>query len=218
MAAFHAARPASTALRLERIGAAVIRYGLALIIVWIGALKFAAYEAAAIEGELAVAVVAVRRRRCSHGRGRHRRRRDRHRRPDRHPGLRSAPVGPRQSRGDLHVSHHAELHAQHPRGVAAGLRVPVPVRGRTVPGQGPDPSGRGHLDGRRLAGSSLPEERSASNIGLPTDAVLVLGLGPVAGVERACFRGRCRPGKWRWRDRPGNPDGEGERRATEGDS
>lgn len=50
MATFHTARPASTALRLERIGAAVIRYGLALIIVWIGALKFAAYEAAAIEG------------------------------------------------------------------------------------------------------------------------------------------------------------------------
>jgi uncharacterized membrane protein YkgB len=31
----------------------VIRYGLALIIVWIGALKFAAYEAAAIEGLVA---------------------------------------------------------------------------------------------------------------------------------------------------------------------
>ncbi len=53
MATFHAARPASTALRLERIGAAVIRYALALIIVWIGALKFAAYEAAAIEGLVA---------------------------------------------------------------------------------------------------------------------------------------------------------------------
>jgi reactive chlorine resistance protein C len=53
MATFHAARPASTALRLERIGAAVIRYGLALIVVWIGALKFAAYEATAIEGLVA---------------------------------------------------------------------------------------------------------------------------------------------------------------------
>jgi reactive chlorine resistance protein C len=53
MATFHTAHPASTALRLERIGAAVIRYGLALIIVWIGALKFAAYEAAAIEGLVA---------------------------------------------------------------------------------------------------------------------------------------------------------------------
>ena len=39
----------STALRLERVGSAVIRYGLALTLVWIGALKFAAYEAAAIE-------------------------------------------------------------------------------------------------------------------------------------------------------------------------
>jgi uncharacterized membrane protein YkgB len=53
MATFHAARPASTARQLERIGAAVIRYGLALIIAWIGALKFAAYEAAAIEGLVA---------------------------------------------------------------------------------------------------------------------------------------------------------------------
>ena len=53
MATFHAARPASAALRLERIGGAVIRYGLALIVVWIGALKFAAYEAAAIEGLVA---------------------------------------------------------------------------------------------------------------------------------------------------------------------
>lgn len=53
MATFHAARPASTALRLERIGAAVIRYGLALVVAWIGALKFAAYEASAIEGLVA---------------------------------------------------------------------------------------------------------------------------------------------------------------------
>jgi uncharacterized membrane protein YkgB len=53
MATFHMAHPASTALRLERIGAGVIRYGLALIIVWIGALKFAPYEAAAIEGLVA---------------------------------------------------------------------------------------------------------------------------------------------------------------------
>jgi reactive chlorine resistance protein C len=53
MATFHTAHLASTARRLEGIGAAVIRYGLALIIVWIGALKFAAYEAAAIEGHVA---------------------------------------------------------------------------------------------------------------------------------------------------------------------
>jgi uncharacterized membrane protein YkgB len=53
MATFHPAHPASTAVRLERIGAAVIRYGLALIIAWIGALKFAAYEASAIEGLVA---------------------------------------------------------------------------------------------------------------------------------------------------------------------
>jgi reactive chlorine resistance protein C len=50
MAMSHTARPASTALQLERVGGAVIRYGLALILVWIGALKFAEYEAAAIEG------------------------------------------------------------------------------------------------------------------------------------------------------------------------
>ena len=53
MATFHLAHPTSTALRLERVGAAVIRYGLALILVWIGALKFGAYEATAIEGLVA---------------------------------------------------------------------------------------------------------------------------------------------------------------------
>ena len=53
MATGHAAHAASTALQLERIGAAIIRYGLALIIVWIGALKFAAYEATAIQGLVA---------------------------------------------------------------------------------------------------------------------------------------------------------------------
>ena len=53
MATSQKAHLASTALRLERVGSAVIRYGLALILVWIGALKFAAYEAAAIEGLVA---------------------------------------------------------------------------------------------------------------------------------------------------------------------
>ncbi len=33
------------ARRLEGIGATVVRYGLALVIFWIGCLKFAAYEA-----------------------------------------------------------------------------------------------------------------------------------------------------------------------------
>ncbi|MBA2945055.1 YkgB family protein [Streptomyces himalayensis] len=50
MARSHTAHPASTAQRLGRVGGLVIRYGLALILVWIGALKFASYEAAAIEG------------------------------------------------------------------------------------------------------------------------------------------------------------------------
>lgn len=53
MATFPKAHPASSALRLEGVGAVVVRYGLALILVWIGALKFAAYEAAAIEGLVA---------------------------------------------------------------------------------------------------------------------------------------------------------------------
>jgi uncharacterized membrane protein YkgB len=45
--------PASTVLLIERVGSAVIRYGLALILVWMGALKSASYEAAAIEGLVA---------------------------------------------------------------------------------------------------------------------------------------------------------------------
>ncbi len=34
---------------LQNLGAAVLRYGLALVIAWIGAMKFTAYEAAGIE-------------------------------------------------------------------------------------------------------------------------------------------------------------------------
>ena len=151
MATFHAARAASTALRLERIGAAVLRYGLALIVVWIGALKFAAYEAAAIEGLVANSPLLS----WMYGIGGV-------------PTVAAAigvgeivlgvliavrPLAPRvsavgQSRGDPDVSHHVELHAQHPGGVAARLRVPVPVGGRAVPGQGPDPARRGDMDGR----------------------------------------------------------------------
>ncbi|MEO6802686.1 MAG: DUF417 family protein [Granulicella sp.] len=37
------------ALRLERAGALVLRYGLVLILLWIGGLKFTAYEAKGIE-------------------------------------------------------------------------------------------------------------------------------------------------------------------------
>jgi len=39
----------STARRLESIGANVIRYGLAIILLWVGALKFTAYEAEGIQ-------------------------------------------------------------------------------------------------------------------------------------------------------------------------
>ncbi len=36
-------------IRLERAGAIILRYGLALILIWIGGLKFTAYEAKGIE-------------------------------------------------------------------------------------------------------------------------------------------------------------------------
>ena len=35
--------------KLERIGGGIVRYGLALVLGWIGALKFTAYEAKGIE-------------------------------------------------------------------------------------------------------------------------------------------------------------------------
>jgi uncharacterized membrane protein YkgB len=38
---------------LERIGANALRYGLVLVLVWIGAMKFTAYEADAIQGLVA---------------------------------------------------------------------------------------------------------------------------------------------------------------------
>jgi len=38
-----------TGWRIQRFGELFLRYGLALILIWIGALKFTAYEAMAIE-------------------------------------------------------------------------------------------------------------------------------------------------------------------------
>jgi len=38
---------------LERIGAGVIRYGLAMVLLWVGLLKFTAYEAEGIQGFVA---------------------------------------------------------------------------------------------------------------------------------------------------------------------
>lgn len=42
-----------SARSLEKIGAAVIRYGLAAVLLWIGLLKFTAYEAEGIQGLVA---------------------------------------------------------------------------------------------------------------------------------------------------------------------
>ncbi|RWY51277.1 YkgB family protein [Mucilaginibacter gilvus] len=39
----------TTGLRLENIGAGVIRYGLAIVLIWIGILKFTTYEAEGIK-------------------------------------------------------------------------------------------------------------------------------------------------------------------------
>lgn len=43
----------STPHTLETIGAAVIRYGLAAVLLWVGSLKFTAYEAEGIQGLVA---------------------------------------------------------------------------------------------------------------------------------------------------------------------
>ena len=37
------------ALAVEELGQAIVRYGVALVIVWIGPMKFTAYEAAGIQ-------------------------------------------------------------------------------------------------------------------------------------------------------------------------
>ncbi|MGI9086201.1 MAG: DUF417 family protein, partial [Chthoniobacterales bacterium] len=39
--------------KLERIGAFVIRYGLVAVLIWVGLLKFTAYEAEGIQGFVA---------------------------------------------------------------------------------------------------------------------------------------------------------------------
>lgn len=44
---------ASLAVRLDTVGSSLTRYGLAAVIAWIGAMKFTAYEAGAIEGLVA---------------------------------------------------------------------------------------------------------------------------------------------------------------------
>jgi hypothetical protein len=51
------------------------------------------------------------------------------------------------------------------------------------------------------------------SIGPAADAVLDLGLGPAAGVERACFRVGVGPRwcRWRWRVRPEIQDGRANR-------
>ncbi len=38
---------------LENVGANIIRYGLVIILLWVGALKFTAYEAEGIQGLIA---------------------------------------------------------------------------------------------------------------------------------------------------------------------
>ncbi len=43
----------STPATLERVGANVIRYGLVVILLWVGALKFTAYEAEGVQGFVA---------------------------------------------------------------------------------------------------------------------------------------------------------------------
>ncbi len=43
----------STAATLERVGGNVIRYGLVVILLWVGALKFTAYEAEGVQGLIA---------------------------------------------------------------------------------------------------------------------------------------------------------------------
>ena len=43
----------STGRTLENVGANILRYGLVIILVWIGALKFVAYEAEGIQGLVA---------------------------------------------------------------------------------------------------------------------------------------------------------------------
>ena len=49
----HAAGAALVEVDVEAIGQGVIRYGLVAVLVWIGAMKFTAYEAGAIEGLVA---------------------------------------------------------------------------------------------------------------------------------------------------------------------
>ncbi len=49
----HTADTNGLGYRLENIGANIIRYGLVVILLWVGALKFTAYEAEGIQGLVA---------------------------------------------------------------------------------------------------------------------------------------------------------------------
>ena len=141
MATSRQAHLASTALRLERVDSAVISYGLALILVRIGALKFASYEAAAIEGLVANSPVLSWTNRLASV-----------------PTVAALigvaeialgcliavrPFAPRVSAlgsigAILVFLTTLSLLLTTPGGVATGPQVPVPVGGRAVPGQGPD--------------------------------------------------------------------------------
>jgi len=46
-------RPEGLGYNLENLGAIIIRYGLVIILLWVGALKFTAYEAEGIQGLVA---------------------------------------------------------------------------------------------------------------------------------------------------------------------
>ena len=153
-------------LTLENVGAIVLRYGLVIILLWVGLLKFTAYEAEGIQGtgrQFAADVVDARHYECAGGFDADRHSRNYSRHNDRAALVRTADFGNRQRRRDYYVFDYAELYANHAGRLAAGLRFPVSVADAgTISGKGFAASRRGNLDGGR--GVSRRADNRGTNI------------------------------------------------------
>ena len=144
--------------RLKLIGLHVARYGLVIVLLWIGGMKFTAYEAEGIKPLVANSpllswvyrVMSVGGFSVASRGGR-----DRHRRAHRTPtGVASGLSRGKRPRGG-NVSDHAELPGHHARVGAEPGRLPRPVgHAGAIRAQGHCPVGSGTVFGRRGVGSS----------------------------------------------------------------
>ncbi len=142
-----------SARTLEGVGEIVLRYGLVLVIFWIGCLKFTAYEAQGIQNYASNSPLMswlyrfLDVRKLFPGIGRSG---TRNCRVDRLATVFGESISRRELRGDFDVSDDAELSADHARCLASRLRIPLPFwRSRPISGKGFRSAWNCRLDSRR---------------------------------------------------------------------